>query len=223
MQTPGRGWWCEEHQRHECVSPRKNGRGTCHGSLVADSDRCRMHLGKKAQPAIAEARLQEQAAAELARLDVPPVSDPLAELARLAGQCISWKDAIGERVNQLASIRYQDAKGSEQLRGEIQLFERALDRCASTLVAIARLDIDGRLTGVREATADMLVSALETALSASGLDYETQWQVRDVFRRSIVLIRPLAESPEVTQAELVEGEIRAMEARHPALIPVEHR
>lgn len=172
-----------------------------------------MHLGKRAAPAIAEARLQEQAAAELARLNVPPVSDPLAELARLAGQCISWKDQMGQRVNELTAIRYQDAKGSEQLRAEIQLFERALDRCASTLGAMARLNIDARLMGVRQATADMLVQALEVALTAAGLDLEAQWQARDVFRQSIVLVRPLSEDPEVTQAELVDGEIRSLESK----------
>lgn len=212
MQTPGRGWWCDEHQRPECVIPRKNGRGQCHGSLVGDTDRCRMHLGKKAQPVIAEARLQHQAAAELARLDVPAVTDPLAELARLAAQAIAWKDAMGERVNELTGIRYQDAKGSEQLRAEISLFERAIDRCAAILGAMARLNIDERLTGVRSRTADMLVAALETALTAAGLDLEAQWHAKDVFRQSIVLVRPLAEDPEITQASLVEGEIRSLEA-----------
>jgi hypothetical protein len=213
MRTPGRGWFCEEHQRYECVIPRKNNRGKCHGSLVADTDRCRMHLGKKAGPAIAEAKLNEMAAAELARLDVPPVSDPLAELARLAGQVVAFKDAMAARVNQLASLRYESAHGLEQLRAELGLWERGLDRCVATLTGMARLNIDARLVGVREKTADMLVQALATALNASGLDCDARWKVEDVFRKSIVLVRPLAENPECTQNEFVDGEIRSLEAK----------
>lgn len=212
MQTP-RGWWCQEHQRSECVSPRKNGRGQCHGSLVGDGDKCRMHLGRKAQPVMAEAKLREQAAAELARFDPSPVSDPLAELAKLAGQAIAWKEVMGERINQLDRIRYQDSRGTEQLRSEILLFERAIDRCATILTSMARLNIDDRMTGVRERTADMLTAALNAALTACGMDLETQIRAKDVFRDNIVLVRPLAENPEVTQAEYVEAEIRELESR----------
>ena len=207
------GRWCQEHGRYECTSPRSRNRGVCHGPAVADSDRCRMHLGRVAAPVIAEARLHEQAAAELARLDVPPVQDPLAELAKLAGEAVAWKNRMAERVNELDQIRYRDAKGSEQLRAEIALWERALDRCVSTCSAIARLGIDDRLTGVRERTADMLTAALTAALTACGMDLETQIRARNVFRDNIVLVRPLTENPEVTQAEHVEAEIRELEGR----------
>ncbi len=174
-----------------------------------------MHFGKRAQPAIAEARLQQQAAAELARLNVPPVDDHLAELARLAGQAIAWKDRMGEKVNELTSIRYQDAKGAEQLRAEIQLFERAIDRCASVLIGMARLDIDNRLIGVRERTVDMLVAALDAALNTLGLSWEDKIRARDTYREHIVVVPGWKQEPEpeCSQAEFVEGEIRALEAK----------
>ena len=52
---------------------------------------CRKHLGNT--PTVAkgarEEALNQKAAAELARLDVLPVTDPLAELAKLAGQRVT--------------------------------------------------------------------------------------------------------------------------------------
>jgi hypothetical protein len=196
MQTPGSGWWCEEHQRHECVIPRKNGRGTCHGSPVAGTDRCRMHLGKKAPMAIAEAQLNEQAAAELARLDVPPVADPFTELCRLAGQAVAWKDAMAGNVNVLSSIRYEDSKGAEQLRSEILLWERALDRCLATLTALARLNIDDRLAGIRRQTADMLELALDRALAKTCPgDIQLAAEARAEFRRNLRIVQEPGQQP----------------------------
>jgi hypothetical protein len=190
MQSSGRGWWCEEHQRPECVIPRKNGRGQCHGSLVADTDRCRMHLGKKAQPVITEARLRVQAAAELAKLDVAPVVDPFLELSRLAGQAVEWKNQLAGRVNTLTSLRYESAAGLEQLRSEIALWERALDRCLAMLTAMSRLDIESRLVGVREQTADHLERVLDAALEkACRGDFQLKAEVRAEFRRNLRVVQ----------------------------------
>jgi hypothetical protein len=41
----------------------------------------------------------------LVPLGVLPVQDPLTELQILAGEMKAWKEAIGEKVNALASLR----------------------------------------------------------------------------------------------------------------------
>lgn len=134
------------------------------------------------------AALNEQAARELARLDVPPVTDPLTELARLAAQAVAWKDNMAARVNELSSLRYESESGGEQLRAEIALWERALDRCISTLAAMAKLNIEERLAGVRKQTADMLERALDSALKASGADMDGRQRARDEFRRNLRVV-----------------------------------
>jgi hypothetical protein len=184
-----RGRWCDEHQRRECTRNRKDGT-PCHSHrLVADSDRCRMHLGTKAAPVIAEAALNQQAARELARLDVPPVTDPLTELAKVAAQAVAWKNAMGEKVNELTSLRYEAAAGTgEQLRAEIALWERALDRCVATLAAMAKLNIEDRLAGVRKQTADMLERALDAALEASGTGLDGKQKAREAFRQNLRIV-----------------------------------
>src|SRR5689334_2685358 len=89
---------------------------------------CRSHGGSapqvraKAAERVAEQQFEKKMGRELARLDVEPVGDPLTALSMLAGQAVAFKDALAERVNELKAIRYEDARGSEQLRSEVALW-----------------------------------------------------------------------------------------------------
>lgn len=174
MQTP-RGRWCGDHQRWECTSLAKRG-GVCHSHhMVADTDRCRMHLGKKASAVIAE----HEARKAVARLDLSPVGDPLNQLAILAAQVLAWRDAMAEQVNGLTSLRYEsfsDAGSSEQLRAEVSLWERALDRCERVLTAMARLNIDERLARISERQIEVMEAAIRATLADPdfGLDIAGQ-------------------------------------------------
>lgn len=86
----GRGRWCEEHQRWECVSPRKSGRGDCHGHhLVSGTDKCRMHLGVKAQDAIAEENARQAVITYGLPRDISPTDALLEEVRYTAGH-VAW-------------------------------------------------------------------------------------------------------------------------------------
>ena len=174
-----------------CGANRRNGKGSCRlpagdGTSHEGTGHCSWHGGASSSGTMAA--LSKQAAAELARLDVPPVTDPLTELARLAGQAVAWKDTMAAKVNELTSLRYESATGGEQLRAEIALWERSLDRCISTLGAMARLNIEDRLAGVREATARMLEEALTAALQKSGADIGGQAAAREEFKRRLRVV-----------------------------------
>jgi hypothetical protein len=135
------------------------------------SDKCRMHAGKPA----AVIRLQADAAEQLARLDVPAVEDPLSELARVCGQVLAWKDSMAEAVNDLGGkLRYEGKgeAGGEQLRAEVALWERALDRCERFLTAMARLNIDERLARISEERAEFIITVLTVALERAGIEGE---------------------------------------------------
>ena len=148
-----------------------------------------MHLGQKAGPVIAEAKLQEQAAKLLYQRDAAPVTDPLTALQKLAGQAVAWMDIIGDLVNGLRnSLRYEDAKGAEQLRSEVALMERGMDRTGKLLVDIAKLNIEGRLAGVRQQTADMLERALDAALEKAEVGLDKQAEARETFRRHLKVV-----------------------------------
>ena len=138
------------------------GKGTSH----LGTGNCKHHGGST--PTGRASALNEQARVQLARLDLPPVEDPLSELARVCGQVLGWKDMLAEKVNALTSLRYENEAGGEQLRAEVALWERALDRCERFLTAMARLNIDERLARISEERAEVIITTLTAALERAG-------------------------------------------------------
>jgi P27 family predicted phage terminase small subunit len=182
--------WCEEHKRKECRHNRQDG-GPCHQyRLVAGLDVCRKHGGKSLGQLREDGRqraLEAEAQKLLYQRDAPPVTDPLSALQRLAGRAAAWEDIIGDKINELHSIRYS-TEGGEQLRAEIAVMERAMDRLGRLLVDIAKLNIEGRLATIREATAQMLEQALQAALVSSGCDLDGQQRAQEAFRRNLKVV-----------------------------------
>lgn len=138
------------------------------GTSHPGSGNCKHHGGSS--PNGRKHAVAEQARAELARLDVPPVEDPLSELARVCGQVLAWKDMLAAKVNALTSLRYEGEGSGEQLRAEVALWERALDRCERFLTAMARLNIDERLASISEARAEVIITVFTVALERAGIE-----------------------------------------------------
>ena len=147
-----------------------------------------MHLGEKAAPVIAAAKLEKQAAKALYKHDAPPVANPLEALQSLAGRALALEEFIGEKVNELRHVRYETEAGGEQLRAEVAVLERAMDRCGKLLVDLAKLNIEERLAGIRKQTADMLERALNAALEQAGVSLDKQAAARETFRRNLKVV-----------------------------------
>lgn len=157
---------------------------TCQAHPVKGMTRCRMHGG--ANPAAKRKAAERQAIAKanatLATLDIKPVENPLTALKMLAGEIVAWKDQMQGYVHNLLgepggptgdmtrSPRYSQEYGGEQIRGEVILFERAMDRCVAVLTAITKLNIDERLAAIDERQVAILEGALDAALNALDLD-----------------------------------------------------
>lgn len=152
-----------------CTARRSNGE-PCRNRPMRGQDVCRNHGGASPQArAAAERRqLEGDARRALVELGVEPVADPFSELLQLAGEVLAWRKATAALVNQLHDIRYQGGSG-EQLRAEVQLYERATDRAAHVLNMIARLNIEERLVAISEQQRDMVVGAVKAALDAAGV------------------------------------------------------
>jgi hypothetical protein len=159
-----------------CTGTSKQSGERCKRPPAKGLDKCSIHAGlskAKRKVAAAESRLRQ----DLARLDVAPVDNPLEEIARVAAQVLWFKDRVAERVNELTSIRYS-TDGGEQLRAEVALFERSLDRCEKFLTAMARLNIDERLARISEQQADLVTFAVTAALEELGLSPDQQTEAR---------------------------------------------
>jgi hypothetical protein len=120
--------------------------------------------------------LNEQAQRLLYKHDAAPVRDPLEALQRLAGRALALEQTIGQLVNDLTSIRYESGgeSGGEQLRAEVAVLERAMDRCGKLLVDIAKLNIEERMARVTEEQARIVSDALAVTFREMGLPAEQQ-------------------------------------------------
>lgn len=133
-------------------------------------------------------QIMTEAKTQLNRLGhAEPVEDPLTKLSEIAGEAVMWKDIMAERIMELQDDewRYQDAKGAEQLRSEVLLWERAIDRCERFLTAMARLRIDERLAKISEAQAAIVTKAIVMTMAEIGLNREQQEEARQVVVRHL--------------------------------------
>ncbi|MFJ8006081.1 hypothetical protein [Streptomyces fagopyri] len=171
LQTPTETRRCTAHKK----APGGEKGPRCKSWALKGQKVCRVHGGKASQnlaageKRVAAEVLEEETRRALAILDVGPVENPLTALSQLAGQVIAWKDALAERVNELYRIRFTDDKGAEQLRSEVALYERAMDRCVNVLGTIGRLRIDERLAAISEQQATVVIGAIEAALTHAGI------------------------------------------------------
>jgi hypothetical protein len=134
-----------------------------HGGRV-----CGSHGGSAGQVrAAAQRRLQARAVeaevdAELAYQQVEAVSNPLEELSLLAGEALMLKEAMAARVNALKSLSYSAAgSGTEQLRSEVALYERALDRTARFLDLLVKSGFEEKRIALDAARAAVLIQVLD--------------------------------------------------------------
>lgn len=157
-----------------CGATAKTTGKQCGYSAIPGGVVCRFHGGRApqvkaaAERRLAEAELQEELHEELGRLNIEAVGNPLMALGQLAGEIMAWKTLVAKRVSRLKDIGYAGEYG-EQVKAEVLVFERALDRCASVLATIARLNIDERLAAIDAATKLMVIRALEAGLASQGV------------------------------------------------------
>lgn len=152
---------------------------------------CVMHGGKAPQVMAAAAREKAEEGvrktAAMIMREATPVGDPLAALQQLAGEMTAWKDALGGQVD-ILKLGYSSEMGTEQIRAAVQLYEKALDRLGTTLANIGRLNIDARLIAIEEGKKEMILRAIQAALTAAGVTGEAQTAAIGVAGRELRVI-----------------------------------
>lgn len=146
----------------------------CRKDAITGGNVCVTHGGKN--PKVRAKALQRTAErkfnAELEQLAdahfATPVDNPLAALQQLAGEVVMLKEVFSQRVARLKDPGYA-SKAGEQLKTDVAVYERALDRCGKVLTDIARLNIDERLVRIEERQAELMVAVFVEAVSRMGL------------------------------------------------------
>lgn len=120
-------------------------------------------------------------------VDETPVTNPLPMFAELAGKVMGWMRTFDKLTRDLDSPRYAGMTG-EQIRGEVQLFERAMDRANNVLATYARLNIDDRLARITEAQQQMVVNAIEAALNAANVTGQQAIEAKKAAARQLRIV-----------------------------------
>jgi hypothetical protein len=152
---------------------------------------CHKHGGRapRVKAAAATKLVEQDIAKTLGRLTVVPIHDPLTALAELAGEITAWKELAAERVAALKELAQRNyATGADEVHAEIQVYERALDRCVHVLATIARLNIDERLVKISQQQADLVQKALLGALDDTGLPRDQQREAATHLARRLRLV-----------------------------------
>lgn len=163
--------------------------GTCTYPAMLGGVRCRRHGGATPQVKAASARrLAESRALKAVRREgVAPVGDPIAALRELASEAVGLKSHFAAQLKALEQLRYEGHSG-EQLRAEVALYERALDRSQKFLHDLARLGLDERQVRVNEAQIAILVGVISRGLLAADLPPEQSTLVREAIAAELRLV-----------------------------------
>lgn len=136
---------------------------------------CSMHGGKSPAVAAAAETRQLEAKADLALQDLWPglanaraVKDPVDLLARTAGALEQMADVVGARVNELNG-RVAGGEHMTQLRAEVVLLDRVLDKVIKAGDRLASLGIAERHVELEQERAQLVTAAFLAALQVVSL------------------------------------------------------
>lgn len=177
---------CSAHRSHG-GEPCKQTRGL---TATQDGRRiCATHGGRSPNlRAVTEsANVERKALLAIRREGVEPVGDPVELLLSLTAEAAEWQRQLREIVAGLSLIRYEDAKGAEQLRSEIALYERALDRTQKFATDLARLNLEERQARVTERQVEITEKALTVALALKIADEAVRMDVLGEFSTQLRL------------------------------------
>lgn len=82
--------------------------------------------------------------------------------------------------------RYQDRTGSEQLRSEVTLYERAMDRVARVLKDISRMALDEKKISLGKAQTELMVRILMATIDDLGLGDHQLMQARQTLLNKFI-------------------------------------
>src|SRR5260221_13101774 len=86
--------------------------------------------------------------------DADPVTNPLEGVQRLSRVALLWLEHATDLMEGLnGTFRYEGKLKGEQLRSEVALFERAMDRAQKFSMDLIKADIDERCVRIQESVA----------------------------------------------------------------------
>lgn len=168
-----------------CGAITRSREGTCRheagwGTPHPGIGRCRLHGGNS--PSAVRSAATQLAEREVRRTlealgGAAPITNPLGELLRIAGESLAWMNVARQHAAALVDdgdlTTITDA--GEEVRAMVRVYERAMDRTAGVLARVAALKVDERLTVITQRDLERLRAAVDVAWAAGrdGRDVES--------------------------------------------------
>ncbi len=133
---------------------------------------CKMHGGKQgAARANGERKAtQAEASAIVARLlhdtNAKPVTDPVSELQAIAGRMASAVESLGERVNALPTIDYEDLNATRRAHVVVEAWQQLMVEYRKALTDMVRLGLEERRVALTEQAGALLAGVVERVAAA---------------------------------------------------------
>lgn len=160
---------CRGHNRagNPCGKPPKKGQRVC-GNHGGDSPQALAAADRRIKIRELEANIN----AILVKDGVTRIDDPFELMAQVAAEARDFKDALANRLAAIESIRYKASEsGTEQLRAEVLLYERALDRTAKFLDILMKSSFEERRVRISEDTGRLIAAAFQQFIGAPGMAF----------------------------------------------------
>jgi hypothetical protein len=184
--------------RHDYGTP-----GACHFYAVGGTDppACKNHganIGSNMRKGAEIRKIEDAAldrlseimtddAAKASLLDPLAIGNPLEALLALAAEIKALRVLLRGRVMKMdvSDWRYTKTAVGEQVRAELILYERAMDREAHVLVQIAKLRIEEKLAAIEDRQVVTIERALTLALQKTGVPLVAQQEAKLVLLREL--------------------------------------
>jgi hypothetical protein len=160
---------CGQHHP-KCTAHTRAG-NPCRQQPMTGQTVCRMHGGSAPQSVAAahERVVNEKAEETIAQLwpglaQQAPIKDPVDLLARTAAALEQMTETVGTRINQ-NSTAIAAGKDMTQLRAEVVLLDRLLDKLLKASEGMARLGIAERQVRIEEEQAAIVTTAFRAAIA----------------------------------------------------------
>jgi len=154
----------------------------CTSKAVEGYPLCQKHLSTASIGEIALVRSKDLA---FDKITGHYVDNPLEELANLVSEVMIYKDFCAQEVARLHGEFRYEGRGGEQLRAEVALYERSLDRAGKLLIEWAKLNIDERLMRIEEAKAATIIEIIRRSLSSAELTEDQRKLAEDTAIREL--------------------------------------
>lgn len=147
---------------------------------------------RRAAPGFIEADMADRMTQILAEhgdhlLNPPSIGSPLDALMQIADEMGALRDILRAKIATMPmdQWRYRSDRVGEQMRTELYLYERAIERLAKLLVSVAKLHIAEHRLELEKETVELLLTKLALALEDSGADLVGQQRAKDRLSREL--------------------------------------